>query len=101
SQQIMFANASPDRRALHFTVLGEPPLKMLRYQQQFGFFDPEKVEDVIHYRNLSAEVLSGDLERVLDAIVTEVDRSAPEIVVVDSFRTVIRSTVGTSGAEVS
>ena len=88
----MFANASAERPALHFTVLGEPPLKMLRYQQQFDFFDPAKVESVIRYRNLSEEVLSGDLARVLDAIVTEVDRAEPEIVVVDSFRTVVRST---------
>ncbi len=39
AQQIMFALAGPDRPALYFTVVGEPPLKMLRYQQQFTFFD--------------------------------------------------------------
>ena len=36
---MMFALATPERPALYFTVLGEPPLKMLRYQQQFDFFD--------------------------------------------------------------
>jgi circadian clock protein KaiC len=98
SQQVMYANASAERPALHFTVLGEPPLKMLRYQQQFDFFDAAKVGDVIHYRNLSEEVLTGDLERVLDAIVTEVKSSNPGIVVVDSFRTVMRaSAAGHSG----
>jgi circadian clock protein KaiC len=101
SQQIMYANASSERPALHFTVLGEPPLKMLRYQQQFGFFDASKLEKVIHYRNLSAEVLSGDLRRVLDAIVTEVERADPEIVVVDSFRTLMRSMGGASGEEMA
>ena len=40
AHQIMFALATPERPALYFTVLGEPPLKMLRYQQQFDFFDP-------------------------------------------------------------
>lgn len=29
AHQIMFANASPDRPALYFTVLGEPAIKML------------------------------------------------------------------------
>ncbi len=29
--QIMFANATPERKALFFTIIGEPPLKMLRY----------------------------------------------------------------------
>lgn len=32
AHQIMFANATPERPALYFTVLGEPALKMLRYQ---------------------------------------------------------------------
>ena len=39
AQQIMFALSTPERPALYFTVVGEPPLKMLRYQQQFSFFD--------------------------------------------------------------
>src|SRR6478736_2241675 len=39
SQQLMLALATPQRPALHFTVVGEPPLKMLRYQQKFKFFD--------------------------------------------------------------
>ncbi|HCE09258.1 MAG TPA: protein kinase, partial [Oxalobacteraceae bacterium] len=42
AHQIMFSLANPDRRALFFTVLGESPLKMLRYQQQFPFFDIKK-----------------------------------------------------------
>jgi len=101
SQQIMYASASAERQVLHFTVLGEPPLKMLRYQQQFGFFDPAKVGDSIRYRNLSEEVLSGDLGRVLDTIVTEAERTAPEIVVVDSFRTVVRSAAGGAGGQMA
>jgi hypothetical protein len=42
AHQVWFANATPDRPALDFTVLGEPALKMLRYQQQFQFFDPRE-----------------------------------------------------------
>jgi RecA/RadA recombinase len=42
AQQIIFANATPERPALYFTVLGEPTIKMLRYQQQFEFFDPAR-----------------------------------------------------------
>ena len=43
AHQIMFSLATPERPALFFTALGEPPLKMLRYQQQFSFFDTEKI----------------------------------------------------------
>ncbi len=91
AHQIMFGAATPERTALYFTVLGEPPLKMLRYQQQMSFFDPDKVDSVIHFVNLSQEVLDRDLSHILDRIVQEVDQAAPGIVVVDSFRTVVRA----------
>jgi circadian clock protein KaiC len=91
AEQIMFANATEERPALHFTVLGEPPLKMLRYQQQFEFFDLSRVGTAVRFLNLSDEVLQRDLSTVFDRIVREVDDAKPGIVVVDSFRTVIRN----------
>jgi circadian clock protein KaiC len=53
AHQFMFANASTNRPAVYFTVLGEPTIKMLRYQQQFTFFDMARVNDVIHFANLT------------------------------------------------
>jgi circadian clock protein KaiC len=90
AHQIMFANATPERPALYFTVLGEPAIKMLRYQQQFTYFDAAKLNGSIHFVNLSQIVLEQDLGAVLDAIIKEVDASKASIVVVDSFRTVVR-----------
>ena len=87
AQQILFANATPERPALYFTVLGEPTVKMLRYQQQFRFFRPELVGSAVHYLNLSEEVASGDLSAVLERITSEVERLSPSLVIVDSFRT--------------
>jgi circadian clock protein KaiC len=86
AQQIVFANATIKRPALYFTVLGEPTLKMLRYQREFGFFDPELVGTAIHYVNLSEEALARDLSAVMDRIATEVESVAPGFVVVDSLR---------------
>jgi circadian clock protein KaiC len=91
ANQIMFAVATTERPAVHFTVLGEPPAKMLRYQQQFPFFDIDAVNDRVHFVNLSEAALTGDLEAVLSAITREVERLNPAVVVVDSFRTVIRA----------
>ena len=87
-QQMLFANATPERRAIYFTVLGEPTLKMMRYQQQFSFFDPAKVPGAIRFVNLSAEVATKDLDAVLARIVTEVESTQPAFVAVDSFRTI-------------
>ncbi len=90
AHQIMFANATPQTPALYFTVLGEPAIKMLRYQQQFTFFDDAQLDGAIRFVNLSQIVLDHDLSAVLDAIVKEVESSNARIVVVDSFRTVVR-----------
>src|SRR6202049_3926810 len=73
AHQLMFANASPQKPALYFTVLGEPAIKMLRYQQQFTFFDPSKMDGAIRFVNLSHLILNQDLGAVLDAIVKEVE----------------------------
>jgi circadian clock protein KaiC len=96
AHQMMFANATPKSPAIYFTVLGEPALKMLRYQQQFSFFDDDKMSGAVRFVNLSQVVLDHDLGAVLEAIVKEVEESNARIVVVDSFRTVVRKSLGSS-----
>ena len=87
-QQILFANATKEHPALYFTVLGEPTVKMMRYQQQFSFFDPRKFRSAIRFVNLSKEAASGDLDALLARIVAEVPDVKPAFVAVDSFRTI-------------
>jgi len=89
AHQIMFSLANPKRTALYFTVLGEPPLKMLRYQQQFEFFNHDAIGSSIRFINLAAELLRGDLKEVLQAILKEVEIASPGLVFVDSFRSVM------------
>lgn len=88
AQQIMFAVSGPTRPALYFTIVGEPPLKMLRYQQQFTFFDMARVNDSVRYVNLGQNVVDGGLATLLARIVQEVEATSPRVVIVDSFRTV-------------
>ena len=78
AHQIMFALATPERPALYFTVLGEPPLKMLRYQQQFAFFDVEKINASVRFVNLADEVLdAGPVLRDQDVLLER--RDAPVV----------------------
>src|ERR1700691_4003295 len=51
AHQFVFANATPERPAIYFTVLGEPALKMLRYQQQYTFFDLSKLNTSVRFVN--------------------------------------------------
>ncbi|MGC9225032.1 MAG: RAD55 family ATPase [Terracidiphilus sp.] len=90
AHQFVFANATAERPAIYFTVLGESAIKMMRYQQQYTFFDPAKLPDSIRFINLSQVVLDKDLGAVLEEITREVERANPSVVVVDSFRTMVR-----------
>jgi circadian clock protein KaiC len=87
----MFALAARDRPALYFTVLGEPSVKMLRYQQQFTFFDIDKVNESIRFVNLAHEMRNGEPAPVLKRIIQEVESASPGIVVVDSFRSIVQA----------
>jgi circadian clock protein KaiC len=91
AHQMMFSLANPEYRALFFTVLGEPALKMLRYQQQFSFFDIGKVNESVRFVNLSADLIEGNFDRVLTRITEEVQAFSPSLVFVDSFRSVMQA----------
>jgi circadian clock protein KaiC len=93
AHQIMFATASAERPALYITILGEPPIKMLRYQQQYAFFDTSKISSSIKFLHLGVELLEHGLEAVLATIVKEVEATDPRLVFVDSFRSVVRKSL--------
>ena len=97
AHQIVFANATPQKPALYFTVLGEPVVKMLRYQQQFAFFDEARLGKAVRFISLSDVVLEQDLTAVLEVIIQQVTAANAGVVVIDSFRTLARKAKGEVG----
>ncbi len=83
AHQIMFHLARDDVHALYFTAVGEPLLKMLRYQQQFEFFDHERINRSIFFVSLEESTLGGRLQDVLSRIAQEVSARKPAFVFVD------------------
>ena len=91
AHQFVFANATEQRPALYFTVLGEPALKMLRYQQLYTFFEEAKLNSAVRFVNLSQVLEERGLRGVVEEVSKQVEASDSSIVVVDSFRTMLRS----------
>lgn len=85
-QQIIFNNSKPDRKTLYFAAFSEPVIKMLRYQQQFDFFDAETADASIVFHDLGRAAYSEGLKRALDLIRQKVDEVSPDFVVIDSFK---------------
>ena len=94
AQQMMFGMATPQRKALFFTAMGEPPAKMLRYQQQFNFFDFDKIGKEVNFISLAASVEKGNYDVVLTEILDAVRQHSPSLVFFDSFRSFVQGARG-------
>jgi circadian clock protein KaiC len=85
AQQILHAIATTERPAIFFSVHGEPILKVLRYQQQFDFFDPARVGRDVFYFDLADDVRSLGADHAIEVIMREVQSHTPAIIAIDSF----------------
>lgn len=97
AHQMIFHNGTAERPALYFSVLGEPTVKLLRYQQQFSFFEPERVGREVIYFDLADAVRHGGVSAGLRFITDMVKQHSPGLVAVDSFRAIENLAGETSG----
>ncbi len=85
-QQILFHNATMERKALYLSALTEPLVKVLRYQQQFDFFDPDKINSSIVMHDIGLVARQQGLEATLAAISDLMASVNPAFLVLDSFK---------------
>jgi len=87
--QMLFANVSGKNKAVCFTTISEPPIKVLRYLQQLEFFDAEKFKNYIRLVDIGmmlreASYVGGMMEAI-DFIDEQIKKDA-SLVVIDSFK---------------
>ena len=71
AQQICFANATPEHKALYYTTLSEPHSKLVRHLEPFEFFKPAALGrsvDFIHLGELVQEAGTEGLEPVVSEV---------------------------------
>src|SRR6202035_1321474 len=89
AQQICFANATPEHKALYYTTLSEPHTKLVRHLEPFQFFKSEalgKTVDFIHLGELVQEASTEGLEPVVSEVVRKCFETKPAVVVIDSAK---------------
>jgi len=87
SQQVAFANASPDRPALIFHTLSEPAAKTLRFLGEFTFFDQTLLDNgSVQFVDLGDILKNRGLEQSANLILENVKRLNPGFVIIDSFK---------------
>jgi circadian clock protein KaiC len=86
AQQLCFANATHERKALYYTTFSEPHAKLMRHLESFDFFDVEALErdvEVIHVGNLLGE---HGLAGFFDELTRKAFEGKPCLIVVDSSK---------------
>ena len=95
--QMLFALARQGKKGLYFTTLSEPSLKLIRYMQQFSFFDERAIGSRVVFADLGSVLRKSGAQATLAEVAARVEREEPELVVIDSFKAV-RDILG-EGAE--
>ncbi|MDJ0725011.1 MAG: ATPase domain-containing protein [Prochloraceae cyanobacterium] len=88
TQQLIYTNASPQRKVLYLITLSEPSVKMLHYLQKFDFFVPEKVGKEVIYLDIGEVIRASGLDEAIDLIIKHVQEFKPAIVGIDSFKAI-------------
>jgi circadian clock protein KaiC len=85
AQQICFANATSDRKALYFTTWSEPHDKMVRHLEPFSFFDVDALGERVEFLHL-AELIGEGFGAAADEIVRQGYETKPSVIVIDSSK---------------
>ncbi|MBA2296801.1 MAG: AAA family ATPase [Actinobacteria bacterium] len=92
AQQICFATATPERKAIYYTTLAEPHSKLVSYLESFAFFDADALEERVEFIHLGDLLLeeSGSDGQPLGPIIDEIVRTSferrPVVIVIDSAK---------------
>jgi circadian clock protein KaiC len=89
AEEFIFANADDERRPmLYLTTLSEPLDKVIKYLQQFRFFDAERMGRAVRYDSLGAELAANGVGVLLPRLKAAIKELSPKVIVIDSFKAI-------------
>jgi circadian clock protein KaiC len=89
AQQICFANATSEHRAVYYTTLSEPHSKLVRHLEPFDFFTDEALGrrvEYLHLGDLIREDRPGRMEPLVEEVARKTLDEQPALVVIDSAK---------------
>ncbi len=97
AQQISFANATAERKALYYTLVSEPHSKLVRHLEQFDFYDPDGLGERVDFIHLPAvlgdvshdatpEEHGAALTRLIDEVVRASVEDERSVIVIDGIK---------------
>ncbi|GAA0495745.1 serine/threonine protein kinase [Paractinoplanes deccanensis] len=89
AQQLCFAMAGPEHKAVYYTTLSEPHSKLVEHLRDFTFFSPERLGpevEYVHLGDLLCDSGTNDLAPVVDEVIRKAFDDQPAVVVIDSMK---------------
>jgi circadian clock protein KaiC len=87
AQQICFANATAEHKAIYFTTWSEPHDKLVRHLTPFSFFDRSALGNRVEFVHLTGLIeQTGGLGAVAEEILRRSFASKPSVIVIDSSK---------------
>ncbi len=87
AHQMMFNNASEDFKCIYLTTLSEPQHKVLRFQQEFDYFDIEKIQSSVIYADLGSPLRTNGYRQALSVVDNLLKTHRPSLLVIDTIKT--------------
>jgi circadian clock protein KaiC len=88
AEQLIFHNADAERPILYLTTLSEPLPKVVRYLQEFRFFDESKLGNQVVYQDVGPELARDGAGALIPLLEEAIRTLSPKIIVIDSFKAV-------------
>ena len=87
AHQMMFQNAGIDDKVLYVTTLSEPQIKIMKFQQEFSFYDIDKVQKSIIYKDLGGVLRKEGPTQAIKLIDNYLKEYQPKMVFIDTIKT--------------
>lgn len=87
ANQICFANATRDRKALYYTTLSEPHSKLIRFLESFEFYEPDAIGRSLEIIHLPVPEDGDGIGGLAGEIARRSFESRPALIVIDSSKT--------------
>ena len=88
-ERLMFENAKKGGRPiLFFTTLSEPLDKVIRYLQQFDYYDETILGETIIYESIGDDLVANGIDALVTRVREAIVAFSPSIIVIDSFKAI-------------
>lgn len=88
AHQMMFRNAAPECKVVYLTTLAEPQVKVMKFQQEFEYFDVNKFQRSVIYHDLGSALRKNGPFQTLVLLEEVLKQHQPRVIIIDAIKSI-------------